>query len=47
MNVGRNMNNYKTLNMVIAFMIEAIKFTQKIVLPFDEKFLKDILFYEK
>lgn len=41
------MNNYKTLNLLINFLIEGCKFAQKNALPFDEKWLKDILYYEK
>lgn len=34
-NVGKNMNNYKTLNLVIVFLIEACKFAQKNAINFD------------
>lgn len=47
LNIGKNMNNYITLNLVIGFFIEACKFAQKNQLPFDEKWLKDILYYDK
>jgi hypothetical protein len=43
-----NKNNYKTINLLMIFFIEALKFTNsKTPLPFGEQFLKDILVYEK
>lgn len=33
--------------MLMGFFMEAVKFTNKSPLPFNEQFLKDILVYEK
>ncbi len=42
-NMGKQ--NYKTLNILMSFFIEPVKFIMKNPLPFGEAFLKDILYY--